>query len=83
MSAKQWEEEVRRGALQAFTYFRRRLQAEDDPLDSDTRDGLIDLLNYTEEHLVEVWKLIEMSEQTTLRGQTRAVSAKIARGRRA
>jgi hypothetical protein len=56
----EWERQVRLGALQSFTFFRTRLyrlRDEGRPLTSDELAGLIDLLDYTEQHLVDMWDL--------------------------
>lgn len=52
----QWEEQVRLGSLQSLSHFRRLLLS-GKPLSRDDRQGLIDLISYTEEHLMSMWEL--------------------------
>lgn len=77
----QWSEQVRQGALQAFTFFRRRLR-QGGELAEDERQGLIDLLDATEEHLVTIWQLVEMTEKVQHAHVSRLVADKIRVGRR-
>ena len=77
----QWSEQVRQGALQAFTFFRRRLR-QGGELAEDECQGLIDLLDATEEHLVTIWQLVEMTEKVQHAHVSRLVADKIRVGRR-
>ena len=80
-NAQRWDRAVRQGALQAFTYFRRRLR-QGGEMRADERQGLIDLLDATEEHLVTMWQLVEMTEKVQHARMTRIAADKIRVGRR-
>lgn len=72
----EWLENVRLGALQAMTYFRGRLQA--DAMSPEDREGLIDLLNYTEDHLRLMWEYVE-EHQAVAKPELMALTAQAGR----
>ena len=55
---REWEEQVRLGGLQALTHFRKLLLSGKE-LTADDRQGLVDLLSYTEDHMVAVWEILQ------------------------
>lgn len=57
----EWHRQVRHGALQSFTHHR-RLLVQGGELSQDARQGLIDLLDYMEDHLVTLWPVVDAIE---------------------
>lgn len=53
-----WEEQVRLGGLQAFTYFRSLVLSER-PWSADDRQGMVDLLNVSEQHMIVMWETLD------------------------
>lgn len=67
----EWEEQVRQGGLQALAHFRRLLLSGKE-LSADDRQGLLDLLEHTENHMVLVWDTL-MPQQVTRPSLVRAL----------
>lgn len=56
----EWHRQLRQGALSSFSHFRRVLMSGKE-LNDDDRRGLVDMLNYTEEHMVAMWQIEDMA----------------------
>lgn len=56
----EWHRQLRQGALSSFSHFRRLLK-QGSELSADDRQGLVDMLNYTEEHMVAMWQIEDMA----------------------
>lgn len=58
----EWQGQVKHGALQTFAYYRRLLKAQGE-LTSDARQGLIDIIDFTEDHMMAMWEIIDEGER--------------------
>src|SRR5690348_14182735 len=61
---EQWLDEVRKGGLAYISHVRRLLlSAPKVVIEGDERQGLLDFLEYTEDHLVSMWELVAEAER--------------------